>query len=55
MELGALYHGFPNIDMEATGMIAPTASKVQEEIIEHNLRNFNLYLLATIQLSIKLF
>lgn len=55
MELGALYHGYPKIDMEASGMITPTASKVQEEIIEDNLKSFNIYLFATIQLSIKLF
>ncbi|MCD4773253.1 MAG: hypothetical protein K8R41_07725 [Bacteroidales bacterium] len=55
MEIGALYHGYPKIDMEANGMITPTASKIQEEIIEDNLKSFNLYLLATIQLSIKLF
>jgi len=55
MEIGALYHGYPKIDMEATGMITPTASVIQEEIIENNLKSFNLFLLATIQLSIKLF
>jgi len=36
-------------------MITPTASVIQEEIIENNLKSFNLFLLATIQLSIKLF
>ncbi len=55
MEFGVLYHGYPDIDLEASGMITPTASKIQEEIIENNLRAFNFYLFATVQLSIKLF
>lgn len=54
-EVGAVYHGHPKVDLSADGMILPTANQENEKIIEHNIRNYVLYPVVTLQLSVKIF
>ncbi|MCF8236202.1 MAG: hypothetical protein K9G67_14605 [Bacteroidales bacterium] len=55
MELGVLYQGEPSVELEASGMIAPTANEQNEQVIEDNLSDFYLYPVITMQLSFKIF
>jgi hypothetical protein len=53
-ELGAIYHGKPSVELEATGMIHGTANTENEKQIEENISNLTIYPLLTVQLSIKI-
>ncbi len=55
IEFGALYHGKPKVELEADGMIAPTANPKNEKTIEDNISGFFLYPVITIQLSFRIY
>jgi hypothetical protein len=55
LELGGVYHGKPKVDIEATGMLAPTASPEQSLLIEEALTSFRFLPMINFQLSFRLF
>jgi hypothetical protein len=55
LELGGVYHGKPDIGIEATGMLAPTASPEQSLLIEEALASFRFLPMVNLQLSFRLF
>lgn len=56
-ELGCYYMGAPQIDIQATGLIAPTADPAhgQEEKLENQISQYKFYPVFKINLSVKLF
>ncbi len=38
LEIGTFFQGLPKVELSATGMLSPTASKEQEKIIENNIK-----------------
>jgi hypothetical protein len=42
-DMGAMYHGAPSVDLSAKGLLEPSASPDQEELIENNLDWFKWY------------
>ncbi len=56
-ELGCYYIGAPQIDIEATGLIAPTADPAhgQEEKLEKQINQYKFYPVFRLNLSVKLF
>ncbi len=54
-DIGVLYHGKPKVDLEAEGMISPTANQENEKIIEDNLSDFYLYPVIAMQLAFKIY
>lgn len=42
-DLGVIYTGSPEIDLEATGLLTPTASGEQEDVLNEGLESFVLY------------
>jgi hypothetical protein len=55
LELGGVYHGKPKVGIEATGMLAPTASPEQAILIEQALTSFQFLPMVNLQLSFRLF
>jgi hypothetical protein len=53
-EVGALYHGAPDVTLTASGMLTPTASAEQEATLEKNLSFFTIYPMVNFQLSIRI-
>lgn len=53
-ELGAAFHGSPKVELGATGMLEPTGSEEQRQILEDNLSGFNIYPMLNFQLSFRL-
>jgi hypothetical protein len=56
-ELGCYYMGTPQIDIQATGLIAPTADPAhgQEEKLENQISQYKFYPVLKLNLSVKLF
>lgn len=56
-EIGFYYMGAPQIDIEATGLIAPTADPAhgQEEKLENQISQYKFYPVFKINLSVKLY
>jgi len=55
LELGGVYHGKPKVGIEATGMLAPTASPEKAILIEQALTSFQFLPMVNLQLSFRLF
>ncbi len=53
-EMGAVYHGAPDITLNATGMLTPTASDEQEAQMEENFSFFTIFPMVNVQLSIRI-
>ncbi|MCL3780712.1 hypothetical protein EMN47_09980 [Prolixibacteraceae bacterium JC049] len=51
LELGAFYHGNPKASLEATGMLAPSASEAQVNQLNENLKDYAFYPFVSFQLS----
>ena len=49
-EIGILFHGRPQVSLDATGMLTPTASTAQETLIEENIAPLSLYPIVSISL-----
>ena len=54
VELGAAFQGSPKVELVATGMLEPTGSEEQRQIIEDNLSSFTIYPMLNFQLSFRL-
>ena len=56
-ETGIYYLGAPNVEIEATGLLAPTADPAhgQEELLERQLSQYKFYPVIKINLAVKLF
>ena len=56
-ETGLYYIGSPNVEIEATGLLAPTADPAhgQEELIERQLSQYKFYPVIKINLAVRLF
>lgn len=52
-DIGTIYQGSPNVDLSATGLIAPSASPEQEATIEDNLSWFKWYPVVSFGLTYK--
>lgn len=52
-DIGTIYQGAPNVDLEATGLISPSASPEQEQTIEDNLSWFKWYPVVSFGLTYK--
>ncbi len=55
LELGAVYHGRPAIELEAEGMLAPTANEDQRLLMEDAIADFKFFPMINLQLSFRLF
>ncbi|NOU48192.1 MAG: hypothetical protein HOO86_14180 [Bacteroidales bacterium] len=53
-EVGAVYHGNPNVTLGATGMLTPSASAEQERTLEENMAFLNFYPMLSFQLSVRI-
>jgi len=56
-EIGCFYMGAPQVDIEATGLIAPTADPAQgqEEMLEYQIEQYKFYPVLKMGIAIKLF
>jgi hypothetical protein len=54
MDIGALYAGSPEIDLEATGLLTPTASTEQEQILNTGIESFKWYPVVSFGIAIRL-
>ena len=56
-ETGVYYLGAPNVEIEATGLLAPTADPAhgQKELLESQLSQYKFYPVIKINLAVKLF
>ncbi|MDA3944098.1 MAG: hypothetical protein PF694_11235 [Bacteroidetes bacterium] len=54
VEAGAAFHGKPQVELNATGMLEPTGSEEQRQLLEDNLSGFNIYPMLNFQLSFRL-
>lgn len=52
-ELGTVFHGQPKVDMNATGMIAPTAQ--QADLIAGNMAEYKYWPVMSLQLNFRIF
>ncbi|MBZ0183302.1 MAG: hypothetical protein K8F60_12670 [Melioribacteraceae bacterium] len=52
-DIGTVYQGAPSVDLEATGLISPSASPEQEALIEDNLNWFKWYPVVSFGLTYK--
>ena len=57
IETGLYYLGAPNVEIEATGLLAPTADPAhsQKELLENQLSQYKFYPVIKFNLAIKLF
>jgi hypothetical protein len=53
VEAGAAFHGKPKVELNATGMLEPTGSEEQRQILEDNLSSFSIYPMLNFQLSFR--
>lgn len=54
LDIGALYAGSPEIDLVATGLLAPTASADQEADLNRGIESFKWYPVVSMGLAIRL-
>ncbi len=54
LDLGVVYHGSPKASLEATGMVSPTASEEQRQILEENVKELKFYPMISLQLSFRI-
>jgi hypothetical protein len=55
IEVGVVYQGSPEVNLVGTGMISPTASEEQRQILEDNVSDVTLYPMLSAQLTFKIF
>jgi hypothetical protein len=55
IELGAVYHGSPHVDLYATGMLSPTANEDQRQTLENNVSDMSIYPMLSAVLSFRIF
>lgn len=54
-EAGAAFHGSPKVELTGTGMLEPTGSEEQRQLLQDNLSGFNIYPMLNFQLSFRFF
>lgn len=54
VDLGVVYHGTPKVELDANGMISPTASDEQQQILQDNVSGYRFYPMLNFQLSFRL-
>jgi hypothetical protein len=54
-DIGAVYQGSPEVDLEADGMLHPTANAEQTAIMNNNLENLVVYPMLSFRLIFRLF
>lgn len=54
-DVGAVYQGSPKVGLQAEGMLHPTASEEQTEIMNNNLESMVVYPMISLRLIFKLF
>lgn len=52
-DFGVTYQGAPKVEMEANGMVSPTASEEQRQILEDNVKGYQFYPMMSFQLAFK--
>lgn len=52
-DFGVVYHGAPQVQLNANGMVSPTASEEQRQILEDNVRGYQFYPVMNFQLSFR--
>jgi len=52
-DLGVVYHGSPKVQLDANGMVSPTASEEQRQILENNIKRYRFYPMMNFQLSFR--
>ncbi|MBU1008700.1 MAG: hypothetical protein KKD74_01070 [Bacteroidetes bacterium] len=55
IEGGIVYQGSPKVELTATGMLSPTASDEQRQLLEHNVASMTIYPMVAAQLSFRIF
>lgn len=53
-EIGTFFQGPPVVNLSATGMLTPTASKEQEDIIENNIKSIDFWPKVAVNITYKL-
>jgi len=54
VDLGVVYHGTPKVQLNANGMVSPTASEEQRQILQDNVSGYRFYPMLNFQLSFRL-
>lgn len=52
-DIGVVYHGSPKVQLEANGMVSPTASEEQRQILEDNVKGYQFYPMMSFQLAFR--
>lgn len=52
-DLGVVYHGSPKVNLDANGMVSPTASEEQRQLLEDNIKGYRFYPVLNFQLSFR--
>jgi hypothetical protein len=55
IEGGVVYQGSPKVDLAGTGMVSPTASEQQRQILEDNVADVRFYPMLSAQLTFRIF
>jgi len=53
VDLGVIYHGAPKVQLDANGMVSPTASEEQRQILQDNVKGYRFYPMLNFQLSFR--
>jgi hypothetical protein len=53
VDLGVVYHGTPKVELDANGMVSPTASEEQQQILQDNVNGYRFYPMLNFQLSFR--
>ncbi len=54
-DIGIAYMGSPKVELKATGMVSPTASKEQLQILQNNVNSYKFYPMLSLQISFTIF
>jgi hypothetical protein len=53
VDLGIVYHGTPKVQLDANGMVSPTASEEQQHMLQDNVKGYRFYPVLNFQLSFR--
>lgn len=53
VDLGVIYHGAPKVQLNANGMVSPTASEEQQQILQDNVNGYRFYPMLNFQLAFR--
>jgi hypothetical protein len=53
VDLGVVYHGSPKVRLDANGMVSPTASEEQQQLLQDNVKGYRFYPMLNFQLSFR--